>query len=112
MTNEQTATYAGWRNVVVAMYDAKAVTDMDFLLAAGDWDNAAHAAGVQRPTNTDTPGRRLIEAIRVYADDVVAARCKQGPEGCRKPPTRTDLKHANFARLFSKSPSSYEEPPR
>jgi len=64
------------RNLVAALYDAKAVTENDIR------PDALESLGLMR---TDTPGRRLLQAIQEYTDDQVAARCKRGPEGCRKP---------------------------
>lgn len=68
MTNDQMREYAGWRNLVAALQDAGAVTPEDCQAAQGD---------------DSTPGRRLFQAIRTWADDVVAQRCEDGPEGCK-----------------------------
>lgn len=68
MTNDQMREHSAWRALVAALLDAKAVTDDD----------------CNAPTTDDsTPGRRLFQAIREWADDVVAYRCKAGREGCR-----------------------------
>lgn len=86
MTNEQMSEHSAWRGLVAVLNDAGAVTPEDCRASTLD---------------DSTPGRRVFQAIRVWADDQVIERCKAGRDGCRKPPTRMDLKNANFVRLFT-----------
>jgi len=71
MTNAWMSKGTAGRNLMAALEDAGIFPDRDL---------------AEEETVTTTPIVRLLKAIREWADDQVAARCKQGPEGCRKPP--------------------------
>lgn len=63
------AEWSAWGSLCEALKDAGAVTEADL---------------TARATDDSTPGCRLFQKIRGWGDDLVAMRCKEGRDGCRK----------------------------